>query len=236
MEGTRVESPPPLPIEPLEERPSTEERVGASLRRLIVGGQLREGTPLVQRDLAERLAVSQTPVRAALTALERDGFVEIGPTGRSVVRRLTREDFEEISAARYGLEGLAARISAPLVGDEDVAAMRGLLDELDEAARAADVDRYLELRWAYFSTCYRASGRRRLVEEVERLFRRSERYNRLVLSSPERFAASVGRYPTFLAACDARDGEAAEIAVQTSLRWAVDRVASGLPSEAAGRS
>lgn len=220
-----------LPIAPLEARPSVEEQVEKALRALIVGGQLREGTPLVQRELAERLAVSQTPVRAALTALERDGFVATGPTGRSVVRRLTREDFEEISAARLGLEGLAARVSAPLVGGAELARMRRLLQALEAAAGAADVDRYLALRWEYFSTCYRVSGRPRLVAEVERLFRRSERYNRLVLSTPERFAESVGRYPAFLAACEARDGEAAERAVQSGLRWAVDRVAPGLPSE-----
>lgn len=220
-----------LPIEPLDERPSMEARVERSLRELIVSGQLREGTPLVQRDLAERLRVSQTPVRAALGALERDGFVETGPTGRSLVRRLTREDFEEISAARYGLEGLAARISAPLVGEVELVRMRELLDELRDAAAAQAVDRYLELRWAYFSTCYRTSGRRRLVEEVEQLFRRSERYNRIVLSTAERFAESVGRYLSFLAACERHDGEQAERAVQTSLRWAVDRVGPGLPSE-----
>lgn len=221
-----------LPIEPLDERPSMEARVERSLRELIVSGQLREGTPLVQRDLAERLRVSQTPVRAALGALERDGFVATSATGRSVVRRLTREDFEEISAARYGLEGLAARISAPLVGDAELARMRQLLDELRTAAQARDVDRYLELRWAYFSTCYRVSGRRRLLDDVERLFRRSERYNRIVLSLPDRFAESVARYPAFLAACEQRDGERAEQAVHTSMRWAVDRVAPDLPSEA----
>lgn len=219
------------PIPPLEERESIELRVARTLRELIVGGQLPAGTPLVQRDLAKQLGVSPTPVRAGLSQLEREGLVAVNATGRAIVSRLTREDFEEISAARSGLEGLAARTSAPLVGETELVAMRALLDELRAAAIVEDVDRYLELRWAYFSTCYRASGRRRLVDEVERLFRRSERYNRLVLSTAERFAGSVGRYPDFLAACEARDGEAAERAVQTSLRWAVDRVAPGLPSE-----
>ena len=71
---------------------------------------------------------------------------------------------------------------------------------------------------------YRASGRTRLVDEVERLFWRGERYNRLVLSSPERFRESVARYATFLEACEARDPVAAEQAVQASIGWAVDRV------------
>ena len=98
--------------------------------------------------------------------------------------------------------------------------------------RAEDVDAYLALRWEFYGTCYRASGRRRLVEEVERLYWRSERYNRLVLSTAQRFQESLGRYSAFFAHCEANDGLAAERAVQDSLRWAVDSVAGGLPSEA----
>ena len=89
-----------------------EQRVAQALRDLIVSGQLPAGTPLVQRDLAQRLGVSQTPVRVGLTELERDGLVEVGETGRALVSRLTREDLEEIYAARLGLEGLAARVGA----------------------------------------------------------------------------------------------------------------------------
>ena len=94
-----------------------------------------------------------------------------------------------------------------------------------------DVDAYLALRWEFYGTCYRASGRRRLVEEVERLYWRSERYNRIVLSTPQRFQESLGRYSAFYADCEEHDGPAAERSVQDSLRWAVDSIAGGLPSE-----
>lgn len=225
-------TPPVLPIEPLEERPSIEDRVTETLRDLIVTGALPEGTPLVQRDLAARLGVSQTPVRAGLGQLEREGFVVVGPTGRAAVSRLTREDFEEIYAARLGLEGLAARRGAEAVGPHDVARMRALLDDLHEVGRREEVDEYLRLRWEFHAACYRASGRRRLVEEVERLFRRSERYNRLVLSSAERFGESVVRYRPVLTACEERDGDAAEQAVHESMRWGLGRIVDSLPSEA----
>jgi DNA-binding GntR family transcriptional regulator len=228
MEGAATAD---LAIEPLEERESIEQRVAQSLRALIVAGQLPEGTQLVQRDLAARLGVSQTPVRASLGRLEREGFVVFGATGRAFVSRLTREDFEEIYAARLGLEGLAARLGAEAVGPKELASMRKTLRKLDKAAADQDVDAYLALRWEFYGTCYRASGRRRLVGEVERLYWRSGRYNRLVLSTAQRFQESLGRYSAFLASCERNDGLAAERGVHDSLRWAVDSVARGLPSE-----
>ena len=124
-------------IEPLEERESIEQRVAQSLRALIVAGQLPEGTQLVQRELATRLGVSQTPVRASLGRLEREGFVAVGSTGRAFVSRLTREDFEEIYAARLGLEGLAARLGAEAVGPDELASMRKTLGKLERAAADA---------------------------------------------------------------------------------------------------
>jgi DNA-binding GntR family transcriptional regulator len=219
------------PIPQLEDRESIEQRVARTLRELIVAGQLPAGTPLVQRDLAQQLGVSPTPVRAGLSQLEREGLVEVNATGRAVVRRLTREDFEEIYAARLGLEGLAARVGAAAVGPAEIEHMHALLEHLRRLAEEQDVDEYLRRRWEFHATCYRVSGRRRLVEEVEGLFWRADRYNRMVLSTLERFRESVGRYRQFLAACEANDGAAAEQVIHDSLRWAVERLAPGLPSE-----
>jgi len=220
------------PIAPLEERESIEQRVARTLRDLIVDGRLPAGTPLVQRDLAKQLGVSPTPVRAGLSVLEREGLIAVNATGRAIVSRLTREDFEEIYAARLGLEGLAARVGAVSVGPGEITQMKRVLRRLRELAVEQDVDEYLRQRWEFHATCYRSSGRQRLVDEVERLFWRSDRYNRLVLSTAERFRESVGRYRELLVACEARDGAQAEQAVQDGMRWAVDRLAASLPSEA----
>jgi DNA-binding GntR family transcriptional regulator len=213
-------------------RDSVEDRVAQALRELIVTGALPEGTPLVQRELAERLGVSQTPIRVALTQLLRAGLVETSETGRAFVSRLTREDLEEIYAARRGLEGLAARVGAAAVGPADLARMQEQLTELERLADAQDVDGYLRARWAFHAACYESAGRPRLLAEVERLFWRAERYNRLVLSSPARFATSVANYGRFYEACRARDPKRAAAVIEESTQWAVDLIWESLPSEA----
>jgi DNA-binding GntR family transcriptional regulator len=217
-------------VEPIA-RDSVEDRVAQSLRNLIVTGQLPEGTPLVQRDLAQRLGVSQTPIRLGLNELQRVGLVSVGDTGRAFVSRLTREDFEEIYAARRGLEGLVARVGAAAVGPAELARMRELLTELERLAKLQDVDGYLRARWEFHATCYEAAQRPRLLAEVERLFWRAERYNRRVLSSRERFRGSVRNYRRFYEACEAGDARAAARIVEESTQWAVDLIWESLPSE-----
>lgn len=212
-------------------RNSVERRVADALRDLIVTGELPEGTPLVQRDLAERLGVSQTPVRSGLSLLEYAGLIEVGDTGRALVRRLTREDLEEIYAARLGLEGLAARVGVAAIGDDEIERMRAILAELDRLARPRQVGSYLERRWAFHAVCYEASRRPRLLAEVERLFWRAERYNRLVLSSAERFRRSLRYYHDFFSACERRDPLEAESVIHESVRGAVDLIWPTLPSE-----
>src|SRR4249920_3667248 len=124
----------PLSSLRLVPRDSIEDRVADALRDLIVSGQLPEGTPLVQRDLAHRLGVSQTPVRMGLNKLERFGLVSVGDTGRAFVSRLTREDLEELYAVRRGLEGLAARLGAAAITEPGLSRMRSLLTKLERLA------------------------------------------------------------------------------------------------------
>jgi len=84
------------------------------LRREIFGGQLPPGTRLAEAAEAKRLGVSRVPVREAFAVLERDGLLEFTETGRTVVKTLTPQDFEELFAMRLLLEPAAARMAFPL--------------------------------------------------------------------------------------------------------------------------
>lgn len=213
-------------------RDSVEDRVALALRALITTGELPEGTPLVQRDLAQRLGVSQTPVRLGLTELVRSGLVELGESGRASVSRLTREDLEEIYAARLGLEGLAARLGAAAVGREELNRMSDMLAELGRLAKQRDVTSYLQVRWDLHETAYAAARRPRLLAEVERLYWRAERYTRLIYTSGSRFRESLGHYRRFYEACRAHDPLQAEHVMQNSMRWGVELIGATVPTEA----
>jgi DNA-binding GntR family transcriptional regulator len=195
-----------------------------AIRDRIVHG-LAPGTPLRLADLATQFRVSIMPVRAALARLESDGLVRQQPHRASVVSPLELEDFEEIQALRAGIEGYAARLGAQAIDQADVRKMKALLRRLATEAVAGDLDSYLAVTAAFHDVCYDATGRPRLSALVAGHRRAAERYVRAVLAQTPGFADSVASQERFLAACEARDGQAAEQELRTALDWMTAQVA-----------
>jgi DNA-binding GntR family transcriptional regulator len=81
------------------------------LRRAIVTARLSPGARIIERDVAAELGVSRTPVREALTRLEREGLVTAIPgRQRSLLQiaPLTVRELRQASAATAALEGIGA--------------------------------------------------------------------------------------------------------------------------------
>lgn len=81
------------------------DRAFQSIRTAIINGDLKPGEPLRDRNLADALGISRTPVREALQRLASIGLVESqGRTGWNVVGPFTEEDVHEIFQVRRLLE------------------------------------------------------------------------------------------------------------------------------------
>jgi DNA-binding GntR family transcriptional regulator len=118
------------------------EQAYEELQEQIVSGRLPAGHRLLADELAGALAISQTPVKEALSRLEHDGLVEGESRRGSVVRRFTLADIEEIYEARLLLEtySLTTGVAACRVTKEFVDALAanfaGHLAELDKQTAA----------------------------------------------------------------------------------------------------
>lgn len=78
----------------------------------IVDGTLEAGTILAEVEQSNRLGVSRTPLREALSRLRKDGLIA-AQSGRGLaVTEITREDILELYELRQPLEQQAARLAA----------------------------------------------------------------------------------------------------------------------------
>src|SRR5690348_17070326 len=104
------------------------ERVYRSLRDRIVTRGLPPGARLVELELAQQFDSSRTPVREALKRLSAEGLVSIDPARGMVVREIDPAEAEDIYVIREVIDGLAGRLAAPRVTDDDVTKLRVLMD------------------------------------------------------------------------------------------------------------
>ena len=91
---------------PLIDRPSSGDLVAIHVRSLIFDGVLRQGDRVHQDDIARQLGVSRIPVREAIIALDREGWLTITPHRGAFVHGLDEDalrDHYELLGLVYGL-------------------------------------------------------------------------------------------------------------------------------------
>lgn len=117
-----------LPVPEHPARQSSGEHAAVYIRRLIFDGRLRPGERIPQEQIAQALGVSRIPVREALIALEREGWVTIEMHRGAFVNALDEQaarDTYELFGLVYGF---AVRRAISRTGT-------GLADRLGELAR-----------------------------------------------------------------------------------------------------
>ncbi len=118
------------------------------LREALLGGEFAGGERLNEVDLAARLEVSRTPVRAALSTLAAEGLLEYRPNSGYAVKSFTTRDIEGVYAVRATLEGLAVRLVAQQgLADIQRGQIHKALAESDELLREAAWTGEVEARW-----------------------------------------------------------------------------------------
>jgi DNA-binding GntR family transcriptional regulator len=124
-------------LDRLHQPPPLRRQVYERLEDMIVDGVLTPGQHLVELELAERLGVSRNPVREALQALERGGWVDLRPRYGAFVHTPSAEEANEFFHVRSVLEAEAARLAAEHADEASAAALAALVDE---AARTPEND------------------------------------------------------------------------------------------------
>jgi len=88
-------------------RKSLREDTADALRELILLEKLAPGTSVPERDLAEAMGISRTPMREAMRMLESEGLIEYSRTRRPYIANPTFSVIRENLQVLGTLEALA---------------------------------------------------------------------------------------------------------------------------------
>lgn len=110
------------------------------LEEAIIRGEIAPSTRLHADDIAANYGVSRIPVREALRSLHEAGWVEIRPRYGVYVRERSMTELHELFEARSGIESQIAALAAARRTDDELAALRSIVDDGRSAARDGDMD------------------------------------------------------------------------------------------------
>jgi DNA-binding GntR family transcriptional regulator len=191
-------------------RPSTlREQARANLRASIITGEIPAGVLFSVGTVAERLGVSATPIREALSDLSHSGLVVVVRNRGFVVPELTEHDLDEIFELRLLLEVPAVERLTGRLSTEDLAARLSEVERGIDAATTGDLPSFLEADREFHLRLLASLGNARLVATVDNLRDQARLYGLSSLAAAGRLAASAEEHRQLLAAIEANNPVAA---------------------------
>lgn len=207
---------------PAPDRATRTERIARDLEAEILRGDLTPGQRLDEAALAERFAVSRTPVREALRVLATSGLIELRPRIGAVVARPTVSEVMEVFELVAELEAVASRLACERMTDHHSALIATTYEACCAAANSNDVPLYMDRNDAFHRAIHEASDNRALIGQIEHLGKRLTPYRRFITFRPERCETAEREHEILARAMMARDGDAAARAMKDHVQMLAD--------------
>ena len=135
--------------------------VAEELERMIIRGELQAGDRINESTLAQMFSISRGPIREACRSLEKSNLVRVVTNRGVFVREMSVAQAAEIYDVRAHLFGLAGRLAPSRISLRNVAELRAMVAEMQEAK---DIDTYYPLNVAFHARLVELSGNRRVAE------------------------------------------------------------------------
>jgi DNA-binding GntR family transcriptional regulator len=180
------------------------------LRKAILAGNIKPGERIIEKEYADKLNISRTPVREALRKLEIEGFVEYIPRKGVIAKGFSFKDIIEIYEIRRALETLAVKHVIENIDDAYIDALRDIVKQVDVLEEKGDIEGVFNICKNFHETILKASSMPRLVNMINTLQEYLERFRRVTMSKSSRRLMVIQEHKEILQAIIDKDVERAQ--------------------------
>ena len=216
----------------LETEVSVAQRAYAALRAALLDMNIYERPDqelrLDERNLAERLGVSRTPIREALVRLEHEGFVESIPRRGYFIVRKSRAELVEIIKVWAALESMAARLITERASDEEISSLRTIFSTFENGKIYAKLDEYSDANLAFHQRIIEMARSVTLSKMADSLLIHVRSIRHRTISENHRFERSIIDHMQIIEALEARQAALAEKLVRDHALGLAEHVAGYL--------
>lgn len=185
------------------------ERVLHRIRELILSGAIPSGAQLDEQSLADEMQISRTPIREAVSKLNKEGIVEYRPYKGNFVRSFTAKQVSDLFEVRKALEGLATHLAVAKLTDEYLALLKRTLQAVDVALERGNMAEYSAADREFHHMIAHMSDNESLIELLDRLEIQIQLVRTIANRDPDVVDRTAHERPQILAALEMRDAELA---------------------------
>lgn len=185
------------------------DHVHRTLRIAILSGRFGVNERVNERQLAEQLGVSTTPIKEALRQLETEGLVETLPR-RGVLIRFNASWAEEMILARAALESMIAHLAAKRLTKPAAANLQATVNLMVRATKDGAPDELIALNETFHDQIHTASQCQYLARMIERQQFYDASIRRIIHSDPTEREIALNEHSAIAAAIIAGDIDKSE--------------------------
>ena len=145
---------------------SLRDRVYDYVKKQIVDGLITPADILTELNLSKQIGISRTPVREALHYLEKEGLLVSLPKKGYKVRKVSRQELEEVCEIRCALESLSIKWAMQRITPEQLRALEDNMIDADRKISENDMVAFTILDGEFHEMIAKASGNQQLVDII----------------------------------------------------------------------
>jgi DNA-binding GntR family transcriptional regulator len=203
------------------------------LRQMLVEGRIAPGAKLNERELAQELRVSRTPLREAIKMLAAEGLVELVPNRGAIAVALSEADVLDTFEVMAGLEGLSGELAAQRITNAELAEIRAMQFEMMGAYTRADLSNYYRINSMIHTAINAAAKNPVLTSTYNQVNARLQALRFRSNQNGEKWKRAMKEHEKMVDALGARDGATLRALLQQHLYSKRDAVIAQLRRAAA---
>lgn len=189
----------------LKNRSLLTEQVYISLKNAIFSGIFRPGERLKEIELAEKLGVSRTPVREAISKLRLEGLLIPLAGGGVKVVEFTIDEIHEIFDMRALLETYAIQKVVDNIAEAQLKWLEEIVATSEIAYQQGNLERIIELNAHFHHEIIKASRNKKLAEFIASLQNYLHPFRNVSMRHPAEPEISLHGHVEILQAIKERD-------------------------------
>ncbi len=215
----------PLPVKNKKiDRPSMRDTVYNNLLDWIVEGVLQPGEKIVDKELAEHMGVSRTPVREALRRLEDKNLIESSANRWTRISPIPPEEPEMIYPIIRTLETLAVSTAIHGITLEDVSRMKQANNRLETALENKDPVAASRADAEFHDYFIQRSQNTHLIKILQDLKIRYRRLEIIFFNGTSHDKSSILEHEVLISALTAGDLALAKRTIHSNWQKSLDRL------------